>query len=181
MNPLAPMFLSLLSWTGQSQPPELARTRRSSRFATQAMNCRRDNRVVKYGSMLTSLLLAGCGRAPTFDVVGSFFPAWLFCLAVAVLLTVIARWFFLHVRVALAPQILIYPSLTAACAFAGSSRGAQAGENPLCLRARRPPKSMCPTRREPNIRLTILLLEAAGGPAPHPEAVGLQRDDCIRG
>jgi YtcA-like protein len=82
------------------------------------MNCRRGNRAMVYGPMLTSLLLAGCGRAPTFDVVGSFFPAWLVCLAVSILLTVFARRFFQRLRVALAPQILIYPSLTAAFAFA---------------------------------------------------------------
>ena len=82
------------------------------------MNCRRRNRVMKYGSMFTSLLLAGCERAPTFDVVGSIFPAWLFCLAMSILLTVLARWLFQHLRVAVAPQIFIYPSLTAAFAFA---------------------------------------------------------------
>jgi hypothetical protein len=82
------------------------------------MNCRRGNHVMKYGLMLTSFLLAGCERAPTFDLVGSFFPAWLFCLAVSILLTVLARWLFQHLRVAVAPQILIYPSLTAAFAFA---------------------------------------------------------------
>ena len=82
------------------------------------MNCRRGNRVMKYGPMLTSLLLAGCGRAPTFDVVGSFFPAWLVCLAVAILLTVLARLFLQRLRVALILPILTYPSLTAAFAFA---------------------------------------------------------------
>jgi hypothetical protein len=82
------------------------------------MNCRRGNPTMKYGSMLTSLLLAGCKRAPTFDVVGSFFPGWLFCLAVSILLTVLTRWLFQHLRVAVAPPILIYPSLTAAFAFA---------------------------------------------------------------
>jgi hypothetical protein len=82
------------------------------------MNCRRGNRTMKYGSMLTSLLLAGCKRAPTFDVVGSFFPGWLFCLAVSILLTVLTRWLFQHLRVAVAPPILIYPSLTATFAFA---------------------------------------------------------------
>jgi hypothetical protein len=82
------------------------------------MNCSRGNRVVKRGLALPSLLLAGCGRAPSFDVVGSFFPAWLVCVAVSILLTVLARWLFQHLRVAVAPQILIYPSLTAAFAFA---------------------------------------------------------------
>jgi YtcA family len=82
------------------------------------MNCRRGTRVMKYGLIPVSLLLAGCGHAPSFDVVGSFFPAWLICLAVSILLTVLARWLFLHLRVILAPPILIYPSLTAAFAFA---------------------------------------------------------------
>jgi hypothetical protein len=82
------------------------------------MNCSRGTRVMKYGAMLTSLLLMGCRRAPSFDVVGSFFPAWLVCLAVSIPLTVLARWLFEHLRVAVAPPILIYPSLTAAFAFA---------------------------------------------------------------
>jgi hypothetical protein len=82
------------------------------------MNCGRGTCIIKYALILPSLLLGGCGRAPSFDVVGSFFPAWLFCLAIAVLLTVLARWLFLHLRIALVPQVLIYPSLTATFAFA---------------------------------------------------------------
>jgi hypothetical protein len=82
------------------------------------MNCGRGTWIIKYALILPSLLLAGCGRAPSFDVVGSFFPAWLFCLAIAALLTVLARWLFLHLRIALVPQVLIYPTLTATFAFA---------------------------------------------------------------
>ena len=82
------------------------------------MNCSRGIRVVKHGLVLPSLLLAGCGRAPSFDLVGSFFPAWLVCLAVAILLTVLARLFLHRLRVALILPILTYPSLTAAFAFA---------------------------------------------------------------
>ena len=82
------------------------------------MKCSRGTRVLNYGVILTSFLLAGCAHAPSFDLVGSFFPAWLFCLAASILLTVFARWLFLHLQVALAPPILIYPSLTAAFAFA---------------------------------------------------------------
>jgi len=73
---------------------------------------------LRYVVILALLLLASCGRAPSFDVLGSFFPAWLVCLAVAILLTVLARWLFLRLRLALDPPILIYPSLTAAFAFA---------------------------------------------------------------
>lgn len=70
------------------------------------------------GLVLASLLLASCGRAPSFDVLGSFFPAWLVCVAAALLLTVVARWLLLRVGIALAPPILIYPSLTALFTFA---------------------------------------------------------------
>jgi hypothetical protein len=68
--------------------------------------------------LLASLLLASCGRAPSFDVVGSFFPAWLVCLAAAIILTVLARWLLLRVGITIAPPILIYPSLTALFTFA---------------------------------------------------------------
>jgi len=82
------------------------------------MTGNRSSRFVRYGLILTSILLASCGRAPSFDVFGSFFPAWLVCLIAAILLTVFARWLFLRLRLPLAPPILIYPSLTALFAFA---------------------------------------------------------------
>lgn len=82
------------------------------------MNRSPGTRVLNYVAILSSFLLSGCGHAPSFDVAGSFFPAWLFCLAASISLTVLARWLFLYLHVALAPPILIYPSLTAAFAFA---------------------------------------------------------------
>ncbi|HTC33586.1 MAG TPA: YtcA family lipoprotein [Bryobacteraceae bacterium] len=51
-------------------------------------------------------------RAPSFDIIGSFFPAWLVCFAAALLLTVAARWLLLRLHVALAWPVLAYPSLT---------------------------------------------------------------------
>lgn len=76
------------------------------------------SRPVRYVLVPASLWLVSCGRAPSFDVLGSFFPAWLVCLAVAILLTVLARWLCLRLRIPLTPPILIYPSLTALFAFA---------------------------------------------------------------
>ena len=52
-------------------------------------------------------------RAPSFDILGSFFPAWLVCLALGLLLTVAVRWVLLRLHVVLAVPILTYPSLTA--------------------------------------------------------------------
>lgn len=63
-------------------------------------------------SVLSALWLTGCGRAPAFDIVGSFFPAWMVCFAVATVLTVISRAL-LNRYVEIAWPVLIYPSLAA--------------------------------------------------------------------
>jgi YtcA family len=68
--------------------------------------------------VLAVFLLTSCGRAPSFDVLGSFFPAWLACLALALLLTVVVRWLFSRLRIVIALPILTYPSLTALFTFA---------------------------------------------------------------
>ena len=51
-------------------------------------------------------------RAPSFDILGSFFPAWLVCLAVGLVFTVAARWLLLRLRIVLPIPVLTYPSLT---------------------------------------------------------------------
>jgi hypothetical protein len=63
-------------------------------------------------------VLTNCGRAPSFDILGSFFPAWLVCLALALLLTVGARWLLLHLHIVIALPVLTYPCLTALLTFA---------------------------------------------------------------
>jgi YtcA family len=70
------------------------------------------------GSGLALGLLTSCGRAPSFDVLGSFFPAWLVCLAFALLFTVGARWILLHLHIVIALPVLTYPCLTALITFA---------------------------------------------------------------
>jgi hypothetical protein len=82
------------------------------------MICCRGIRIIKFCLVLPLLLLAGCERAPSFDVVGSSFPAWLVCLAAGVVLTVLARLMLQRFGIALAPPILIYPSLVAMFGFA---------------------------------------------------------------
>lgn len=71
-----------------------------------------------FGLALTVMLSASCNRAPSFDILGSFFPAWLVCLASSLLLTVAVRWLLSRIRVVLAVPILTYPSLTALFTFA---------------------------------------------------------------
>jgi hypothetical protein len=70
------------------------------------------------GAFVLGLLgMTGCGRAPSFDILGSFFPAWLVCLVVAILLTVATRALLTR-SVEIVWPVLVYPSLTALFAFA---------------------------------------------------------------
>lgn len=62
----------------------------------------------------SGLLLNGCSLAPSVNVLGAYFPGWLFCITAGVVLTVIV-----HVMVSkrnlepwLAPTALTYPALT---------------------------------------------------------------------
>jgi hypothetical protein len=67
--------------------------------------------------ILAALFLTSCGRAPSFDLLGSFFPAWLACLALGLTLTAAARWVFGRAHIAIALPVLTYPSLTALFSF----------------------------------------------------------------
>ena len=69
------------------------------------------------GFVINLLLMTGCGRAPSFDILGSFFPAWLACLVVAIMLTVVSRSL-LSRYVEIVWPVLVYPSLAAVFTFA---------------------------------------------------------------
>ena len=65
------------------------------------------------GPAVSLFLLSSCGRAPSFDILGSFFPAWLVCFVAGLLLTIAARSLMLRIRISIAIPILTYPSLAA--------------------------------------------------------------------
>jgi YtcA family len=69
--------------------------------------------LLRSGLLLGAIFSTSCSQAPSFNIVGSFFPAWLVCFTVAVLLTAAAHWLLLRARVVLALPVLTYPSLTA--------------------------------------------------------------------
>lgn len=71
---------------------------------------------LRYWFLLAALPLTGCGRAPSFDILGSFFPAWLLCFVAAILLTVLSREL-LRRYVEIVWPIVTYPGLTALFAF----------------------------------------------------------------
>jgi hypothetical protein len=73
---------------------------------------------VGVASLLTGLT-AGCSRAPSFNILGSFFPAWILCGVIGILLTVGARLVFVRSKLEpeLSPLILVYPCLAAFFTF----------------------------------------------------------------
>jgi hypothetical protein len=70
------------------------------------------------GLVLVLLFLTSCSRAPSFDISGSFFPAWLICLLVAIVLTACTVWLLRRLHIPVVLPTLTYPSLTALLTFA---------------------------------------------------------------
>ena len=89
-----------------------------ARAETSTIAAERSTPLVRYGPALGMVLFTSCTRAPSFNIVGSFFPAWLVCLIVAVLLTVFTGWLLLRLHVPVAVPAVTYPSLTALLTFA---------------------------------------------------------------
>jgi hypothetical protein len=60
---------------------------------------------------LPCLLLAGCSHAPSIDIIGSFFPVWMLCLAIAVALAFGVRALLVRFEVEneVGPLALFYP------------------------------------------------------------------------
>jgi len=79
--------------------------------------CRRS--VASIAAMGILLLLCGCGRAPSFNILGSYFPAWLLCLVAGILLTAAVYWLLDRLQLAkeIVWTIVVYPCLTAFFAF----------------------------------------------------------------
>ena len=82
------------------------------------MNAERSSRLVRYALVPVSLLVTSCTRAPSFDLLGSFFPAWLVCLILAILLTAFTGWSLRRLNIPVIVPTLTYPSLTAFFTFA---------------------------------------------------------------
>lgn len=63
-------------------------------------------------------MMAGCAQAPTYDIMGSLFPAWLVCIVLGVLLAVAGRWVLQRAGIQILYPVLVYPCLAAALTFA---------------------------------------------------------------
>jgi len=81
------------------------------------MSTNQSQRMSECQLVVPAFLLTGYGGAPSFDVLGSFFPAWLVCLVLSLVLTAAARWLLLRLHIVIAFPVLTYPSLTALFTF----------------------------------------------------------------
>jgi hypothetical protein len=63
--------------------------------------------------LCAALPLAGCARAPSVDVLGSFFPVWMLCLTIGIILTFAVHFVLVRCRLAseIGPPALFYPSV----------------------------------------------------------------------
>ncbi len=57
--------------------------------------------------------LGGCSRSPSFSVLGSFFPAWIFCVVLGIVLAFLVhlplrRW---HIEQHMRPLVIVYPCI----------------------------------------------------------------------
>lgn len=57
--------------------------------------------------------MAGCRGTPLFNILGSFFPAWMVCLLAGVVLTLLLRWLFRRIDLErdIRPLVIVYPAL----------------------------------------------------------------------
>jgi hypothetical protein len=69
--------------------------------------------VVTSSAALVAVAFLSAGCDPIINFYGSFFPAWVICLALGIFLTALLRWLFAITRIErhLGPLALIYPAL----------------------------------------------------------------------
>jgi hypothetical protein len=70
-------------------------------------------------SLAGLITLAGCGRAPSFSILGSFFPAWLICLIAGIVVAASVNWILtaLKQETLITWGIITYPCLAAFAAI----------------------------------------------------------------
>ena len=66
------------------------------------------------------LPITGCGLAPSVNILGSFFPAWLICIVIGIVITILTRQALVAMKIAphLHPAALVYPCLAGLWIFA---------------------------------------------------------------
>jgi hypothetical protein len=63
--------------------------------------------------LLLCLLSTGCSRAPSINIIGSFFPVWMLCAIIAVVIAFVVRALLVRFKLEteVGPVALFYPSV----------------------------------------------------------------------
>jgi Na+/glutamate symporter len=74
---------------------------------------------IRIAVVLFCIPLASCVRAPSFNILGSYFPAWMFCVFAGIVITVLVRLLVRRSRAEqhFEPLVLTYPCMAAFFAF----------------------------------------------------------------
>jgi YtcA family len=64
-----------------------------------------------FATLLSLAVLTGCGHAPSVDILGSFFPVWMLCIALAIVFAFVVRYLLIRYRLEseVGPLALFYP------------------------------------------------------------------------
>lgn len=64
-------------------------------------------------ALLSVIAGTGCQRAPSFNIAGSFFPDWILCSLIGILVAVLAHGVFVRLKIEreIQPPVLIYPCI----------------------------------------------------------------------
>jgi hypothetical protein len=78
------------------------------------MTLNRLQRLLVLPTLLLAITLAGCRRAPTFNILGSFFPSWLICLFAGIVFAAFANRILAHFGLdkEILWPVVVYPCLT---------------------------------------------------------------------
>lgn len=65
-----------------------------------------------------SICCSGCSRAPSVDILGSFFPSWMICVSLGVAASGLTHWLLVRTKVEkeIYSPVLFYPSVVVAVA-----------------------------------------------------------------
>ena len=68
-------------------------------------------------AMLSLAGVMGCQRAPSFNIAGSFFPDWILCSFIGILVAALAHALFVRMKIEreIQPGVLIYPCIALSC------------------------------------------------------------------
>ncbi|WP_250515468.1 YtcA family lipoprotein [Caballeronia sp. INDeC2] len=82
---------------------------------------KRDTRKHAIGvGALVAAPLSACSNAPSINVLGAYFPDWLFCIVASVVLVIVVHAVLVRLKIgeALGPAAVIYPTLVSFFALA---------------------------------------------------------------